>query len=269
MTTGTDHPGPLAPRTTAVDWDDEAHVVAELGLEVRAEGDVLRGRATVVEELCVPGTAALRTSVVLTWADVLAGTAAGFAMEPRIPLTLDLEVQVVRAAPPGMVVEADTFVVRAGRSVVVSGCRFSDAAGSGPVAVAIASFVPAPDPTHVFPDGFPVPEVVGPALALPLAERLACRVVAPGVAEMPRRADALNAVGAMQGGLASLAMEEAVTSLLPAPTPLSSFTVRYLRPVMEGPARAVATAAGDVHTVELTDTATGKVCLYATARPHP
>ena len=68
---------------------------------------------------------------------------------------------------------------------------------------------------------------------------------------MPRRPDGLNAVGAIQGGLAAVALEEAVTSLAPTPATSSSLVVRYLRPVMQGPAVAVAVAAGEVHTVRL------------------
>lgn len=241
-------------------------VILELGLDVAADGDSMLGRAQVVPELCVPGTSSLRTSVVLTWADVLAGTMTGRAMEPRIPLTLDLEVQVMRPAQAGAVLAAEATVVRAGRSVVVSECWFRDEGGD-PVALAVATFVPAPDPAHVFPDGFPVPTITGRRLTVPLAERVGCRVVEPGVAEMPRRPDGLNAVGAIQGGLVSVALEEAATSLWPEPAPAGSMTVRYLRPVMHGPARAIATAADGVCTVRLSDAGTGKLCLLATCRP--
>ncbi|HEY8524659.1 MAG TPA: hotdog fold domain-containing protein [Acidimicrobiales bacterium] len=258
------------PGTRSSNWAAEVftdHVIGELGLAVAADGDRVLGRAEVVPELCVPGTDALRTSVILTWADVLAGTVTGNAMVPRIPLTLDIEVRVARPAGPGTVVTADAAPVRAGRSVVVSECWFRDEAGGEPLALAVATFVPAPDPTHVFPDGFPVPEGPGRPLAVPLAERLDCRVVEPGVAEMPRRRDALNAVGAIQGGLVAVALEEAAASLWPTPTPLESLTVRYLRPVTQGPARATATAAADVATVRLSDVGTGKLCLFATATP--
>ncbi len=206
--------------------------------------------------------------MVLTWADVLTGAVAGLAMEPRIPLTLDLEVQLVRPAAAGTTVTAEATLVRAGRSIVVTECAFHDEADGDPVALAVAAFVPAPDPTHVFPDGFPFPDLASRRLTTPLADRIGCRVVAPGTAEMPRRPDGLNAVGAIQGGLAAVALEEAACSAMDATTPLASLTVRYLRPVMHGPAVAVATVApsGDVCTVRLRDDATGKVCLFATAR---
>ena len=43
----------------------------------------------------------LRTSVLATWADVVMGTAAGWAIGPRIPLTGDLEVHLLGTARPG------------------------------------------------------------------------------------------------------------------------------------------------------------------------
>jgi acyl-coenzyme A thioesterase PaaI-like protein len=244
----------------------DRHVIVELGLEVATDGEVVLGRAPVVENLCVPGTDELRTSVVLTWADVLAGAVSGRAMEPRIPLTLDLEVQLVRPARPGEVVTAEARSVRAGRTVAISEAWFRDEASGEPVAVAVATFVPAPDPTHVFPDGFPMPDMAQRPLTTPLGDRLGCTVVAPGRVEMPRRDDALNAVGAMQGGLASLAIEDAVGSLQERPGALRSLTVRYLRPVMHGPALADAVQAGDAFTARLTDAGTGTLCLLATAR---
>ena len=106
----------------------DGHVVGELGLHQGRDGDAVVGRATVVSEMCVPGSGALRTSVVLTWADILAGAVAGRAMEPRIPLTLDLEVQVGRAAHAGTVIVAEAALVRAGRTIVVTECWFRDAA---------------------------------------------------------------------------------------------------------------------------------------------
>ena len=47
----------------------------------------------------------------------------------------------------------------------------------------------------------------GARLSQPLAERLSCRVIEPGTVEMPRRLDALNAVGAIQGGAVATALD--------------------------------------------------------------
>lgn len=246
---------------------DPSHVVAELALMITAEGDVIRGRSTVVPEACVTGTDSLRTSVILTWADIIAGAVAGLAISPRIPLTLDLEVLVRKPFPVGSAVVAEASLVRAGRSVTVTEATFGDGSDPEPFAVVVATFVPSPDESHVFPNGFPLPAFPeGNRLSAPFAERVGCRQVEPGIVEVPRRPDGLNAVGAMQGGVVALALEEAAATVSPEPTHLESLNVRYLRPVMVGPARAVATAAGALRTVRLTDTATGKLCALATAR---
>ena len=64
---------------------DPTYYVTQVAFSTLVEGDEIRGRGTVVPEACVPGTDAVRTSVVLLWADVLAGAAAGLAINPRIP----------------------------------------------------------------------------------------------------------------------------------------------------------------------------------------
>jgi acyl-coenzyme A thioesterase PaaI-like protein len=246
---------------------DPTYYVTQVAFSTLVEGEEIRGHGTVVPEACVPGTTALRTSVVTLWADVLAGAATGLAINPRIPLTLDLEVLVRRPFAPGSPVHAEARVVRAGRSVVVTEATFGDGTDPEPLAVAVATFVPSPDTSHVFDGGFPIPVFPeGARLSQPLAERLGCRVIEPGTVEMPRRLDALNAVGAIQGGAVATALEEAASSLSPQPAHLEALNVRYLRPVMTGPARAVATAVGDLRAVRLTDVATGKLCALATAR---
>jgi hypothetical protein len=53
----------------------------------------------------VPGTSRLRTSILATWADNLAGLLAVYAMAPRVPVTLDLDVHPVTAT-------ARTFIGR-------------------------------------------------------------------------------------------------------------------------------------------------------------
>lgn len=246
--------------------DEPSHVVAELGLVVHDHRDPVRGDGVVVAEACVPGTDEVRTSVLTTWADVIAGGVAGVAIEPRIPLTLDLEVQVAEPPRVGQRVRAVGTLVRAGRSVVVTRCRFTEADSGALLAQAVSAFVPSPDPAAVFPDGFPLAQDWNRRLRIPLAERVGAMVTGPGVVEVPRRPDGLNAVGAMQGGVMAVAMEEAARSLGGGTGALASMNVRYLRPVMEGPARAVAVGDGPVAVVELTDAATGKLCGLATTR---
>ena len=243
------------------------HIIAELGLQTAVERGVVSGRAEVLPEACVPGTDELRTSVLATWADVVTGYAAGQAVEPRIPLTLDLEVQVIEPPRAGSVVVSEATVVKLGRTVVVCESPFRDEATGKLLAVAFVSFVPSPDPSHVFPGGtFPDQPRWDGRLAVPLAERAGARVVEPGTAEVPHRPDGLNATGAIQGGLVALAAEESASSLSAEPVVLHMLNMRYLRPFSVGPARAVAEGTMDFAVVHLTDVGTGKLGAVATAR---
>jgi acyl-coenzyme A thioesterase PaaI-like protein len=243
------------------------HIIAELGLHTAFEGGAVAGRAEVVPEACIPGTDVLRTSVLATWSDVVTGFAAGHAVQPRIPLTLDLEVQVVEPPRAGMTVVSKGTVTKLGRTVVVTETPFIDEATGTLLAVSFVTFVPSPNPEHVFEGGtFPESPFVPGRLAEPLAERAGARVVERGVVEMARRTDGLNATGAIQGGLVGLAAEEAASSLADEPVVLHAFQVRYLRSFNIGPARAVAEGSSDFSVVRLTDLGTGKLGATATAR---
>jgi acyl-coenzyme A thioesterase PaaI-like protein len=255
------------PRTVhEPDRTGTSHVVAELGLRLDHGGERFAGQGEVYAEACVPGTDVLRTSVLATWADVLTGAVAGHGVAPHIPLTLDLEVQVVAPIRLGTTVTVDASPIRVGRTIVVTSAQFSDAATGRLLATAFASFVPSPDPAAVFADGFPKVVFEG-RLSVPLAERIGSRVVGPGTVEVPHRPDGLNAVGAIQGGLLAFAVEEAAASLTGAPVLAESLVLRYLRPFMVGPARAVAAGDGPgVSVVDVSDAGAGKLGLVATIR---
>jgi acyl-coenzyme A thioesterase PaaI-like protein len=243
-----------------------SHVVAELGLRTVADGPAIRGSAPVVPELCVPDTPILRTSVLAIWADILTGYVAGQALNPRIPVTLDLEVQVSGCARVGDQISAEATALKAGRTVVVCETRFRNDTTGELVALAHVSFVASPDPAHVFPNGFPSLARLDGRLTMPLAERLHLRTVAPGTVEMPRRPGGLNAVGAIQGGLVAVSAEQAAMSLGAGTSVVSVFSLRYLRGVAVGPARAVAEEHGGFSVVHVTDAGSGKLCVIATSR---
>src|SRR6476646_3567889 len=94
-------------------------IVSELGMSLDVGGDMVTGRAEVQTNACVPGTDIVRTSVLVTWADVVTGVIAGHAITPRIPLTLDLEVQVQQQASAGTHIVAEATAVKIGRTVLV------------------------------------------------------------------------------------------------------------------------------------------------------
>lgn len=242
-------------------------VVAQLGLYVEVDGGTATARGEVHPEMCLPGTDRLRTSVLATWADVVTGFIAVQAMSPRIPLTLDLEVQVEQAPAAGSAVVCEAATLKVGRSVLVTEAAFRDVRTGAPLAAALASFIASPNPEHVFASEFPTVVDMSAPPRGPLAARAGCTVVAPGVAEIPHRPGNLNSSGAIQGGMVALVAEEAATSLLDTPAPLRSLSVRYLRPLSAGRARAVATAgAGGLAVVRISDAGTGKLGTIVTAR---
>ena len=97
-----------------------------------------------------PGTSCLRTSILATWVDHVAGLAAIQVLAPRVPVTLELDVHVYGRAPASGTVHAVARLIKAGRSVVVSEVDLSDDAGD-PVAIGTASFMVAPDPRVELP----------------------------------------------------------------------------------------------------------------------
>ncbi|WP_035925088.1 MULTISPECIES: hotdog domain-containing protein [Pseudofrankia] len=244
-----------------------SHIVVELGLSVAIDGPLAVGRAAVVPEICVPGSVVPRTSVLATWADVITGTLCISAIAPRIPLTLDLEVQVFEPPVEGDTVTIEASMVKLGRTVMVTEARFHVEGSAAPAALALVSFIASPDPSHVFPPDFrpPLRQEAG-RLSMPFAERAGSVVENPGTAEVPRKLDGLNASGGIQGGLVALAAEEAAASLSDTPVFLESLTLRYLRPFAVGPARATAERHGDTCLVRLTDAGVGRLSALATAR---
>lgn len=241
-------------------------VIADLGLRCKTGGEVAYGWADIQPEVCLPGSGVVRTSVLATWADVLAGAVAGLAINPRIPLTLDLEVQLQGLAHAGDKIAVSATVIKAGRTVVVCESSFWDETTGAPIARSIASFIASPDPSHSFDGGFPDLAGMEGQLDQPLAERVGVKILAPGTAQMPRIPDALNATGAIQGGIVILAAEEAAMSLAAGPTVAYSLNMRYLRPFMIGPARAEAEGDCVMSIVHLTDAGTGKLGAVATIR---
>jgi acyl-coenzyme A thioesterase PaaI-like protein len=153
--------------------------------------------------------------------------------------------------------------------VILADVRFHEDGDDEPFAVGWGTFMPSPGVEDVFPDGF-VPELVDRhRLDEPLRERVRARLVEPGVVEMPRHEDGLNAIAAIQGGILTVAAEDAALSLAEPGRTLSSMSVRYLRPFLVGPARAEAERIGDVVLIRITDVGQGKLGAVVTARLSP
>lgn len=228
------------------------HILSELGFAISRVGDELHGAASITPELHAPGTAQLRTSILATWTDLLAGHLAVEAMTPRVPVTLELDVHLYRPAPGSGLVRAVGRTVKSGRSVFVAGVEFTTELGE-PLAIGAASFMSAPDPEARLPSRLSIDAPVHEErLRVPLAERVGCERREPGVAVLPRSEDGLNASNSVNGGLIALAVEEAALSLAPGDT-LCSLGLRYLQAVRVGPAVATARVHNGLGQVELRD----------------
>jgi acyl-coenzyme A thioesterase PaaI-like protein len=248
--------------------DLERHIMRDLGFGVTPVGEEMEGSATVVPEMWVPGTTALRTSILAAWADVVAGHLAMGLFDPGVPVTLDLDVHLRH--PP---VDCDRVrmcgrVEKAGRSVSVLTIEIEDGDGRA-LGFSNATFMAAPNPSLKMPtivrdEGLLRPHA--PTLEVPFAERAGCERLEPGLTVIPMRPDGLNASGTLNGGLLALAIEEAALSATPGAT-LASMSMRYAQPVRVGPAVARAEVDEGLGRVVVRDTGRDdRLAVIATTR---
>ncbi len=243
------------------------HVLQALGWGVSRAGDELHGSGQVVPEMHVPGTSHLRTSILVAWADTVAGLLAADVIGPKVPVTLELDVHLYRPAPASGSVRGVGRAVKSGRSVFVATVDFSDEDGE-PFALAAGSFMAARDPRVRLPARLSVDLIVpaGTRLRVPFAEHAGCRRAGAGVATLTRSEEALNSSNTVNGGLIALAAEEAALSLTPGAT-LSSLGLRYLQPARVGPVVAQAQVRDGLGRVEVRDAGNGdRLCVLATSR---
>jgi acyl-coenzyme A thioesterase PaaI-like protein len=251
--------------------DLDRHIMRDLGFGVTPVDGEMHGSGAVVPEMCVPGTSALRTSVLAAWADVAAGHVAMGLFDPGVPVTLDLDLHlhqpVVGCEEVRMVARAE----KTGRSVSV--LRISIEGGDRPLGFAHATFMAAPNPSLRMPtvirdEGLLRPHP--PRLEVPFAERAGSSRDGAGRASIPMRADGLNASGTLNGGLLALVVEEAALSAAPAGTVLSSLSMRYVQPVRVGPAVAAAEVVDGLGDVVVRDAGRDdRIAVIATTRSFP
>ena len=246
------------------------HILTELGYEVVRVGDELHGSAAVTPEMFVPGTDAIRASILATWTDTTCGLLAIDVVGPRVPVTLELDVHLYEPPHEHDHINAVGRLLKAGRSVIVLTVDFTGTDGR-PVAVGTGSFMPSPNPdVRVLGSTDEMLQArelrSATRLSVPLAERSGCRRVAPGVAEQPKTDDGLNSSKTLNGGLIALAIEEAALSLTPGVT-LASMAMRYLQPVRVGPAVATAEVRNGLGRVVVHDRGNDdRLCVAATTR---
>jgi uncharacterized protein (TIGR00369 family) len=117
---------------------------------------------------------------------------------------------------------------------------------TGPFAIAVATFVVSPRPADVRPDDFGKSGMLRQRglLSVPFAERVALRMLEPGVGEAYLREDLTNSTGTIQGGVLALLGETAAQTLASDHAGrtfvVDDLDIRYLRAARVGPARSSA-----------------------------
>ena len=258
MTENVSHPGDL-----------ERHIMRDLGFGVAGSDGEMHGSGRVVPEMWVPGTSALRTSILAAWADIVSGHIAIGLFEPGVPVTLDLDVHLHRPAAGCDEVRMVARVQKSGRSVSVLRIDIDDHRGR-PLGFGHATFMAAPNPSLRMPtvirdDGLLRPHP--PRLDVAFAERAGAERLGPGRASIPMRPDGVNASNTLNGGLLALAVEEAALSAAPPEATLASLSMRYVQPVRVGPAIAEADVRDDLGEVVVRDAGRDdRLAVIATAR---
>ena len=235
---------------------DEIGFTSELGLAVDVEGDTLVGRAEVVPELCVPEAGLLRPSVVLAWADTLAGSLATERTLPRVCMTVDLGVRMMQPISIGTELVGTGRVLKSGRTLTFTETVFAEPGADEPAALVLGTFVASPRPQDTT-DSFvskvtSVRERRSAPPSTPVAEVLGSREVRRGVVEADRHPRILNWVETIQGGAVALLAEEAALSLHDGRVP-TELEVRYLGTIRIGPMRATARQLGAFTRIEVID----------------
>lgn len=252
--------------------DLERHIMRDLGFGVALSGDEMHGSAQVVPQMWVPGTDALRTSILAAWADVVAGHIAIGLFDPGVPVTLDLDIHLHRPPVGCDEIRMVARVQKSGRSVSVLSIDVADGEGDA-LGFAHATFMAAPNPSLRMPtvitdEGLLRPHP--PRLEVPFAERAGSERLRAGVASIPLRPDGLNASGTLNGGLLALVVEEAALSAAPTGATLSSLSMRYAQPVRVGPAVADADVHEGLGNVVVRDEGRdNRLAVIATTRAFP
>lgn len=222
------------------------HFVQELGLDVEPGDDVWTGEASVPPGALAAGGVLPLASVLISYADVLAGSQVRAMTLPQMSVTVDLSLDMVdpvAVSDPVTDLALESRILRSGRRSYVTRTDFL-VAGHGPVAVCTGSFSAISRTHNALGDGMapPAPRHERPLLETALAARVGLEVVAPGQARLARRPDLGNSTDSLMGGLTALLGEVAALSAVgghgEAGHLAERLHIRYLAPVRVGPAEA-------------------------------
>jgi len=225
--------------------------VNDLDFESDFDGDDMVGRARIGDVLRTGPGGNVRPSVLATLADIVAGRIATIPTDPRLALTLDIDVRIL-VDMVGDEVEVLASIIKAGRTTVATEALFRQPGRPGLVAIGELTFIASPRPQDLNPTMIGTMRQRG-TITRPLADDVGIRIVGPGVAEIDRSPRVTQLSGTLQGGIVALLGEVAAESLIG--RPVRDLSVRYLTTVRVGPGRATATEVADgLVRVEVRDT---------------
>lgn len=247
-------------------------VIAELGLTIKRDGEDLVSEATVYDGMNIPGTDILRLSVVAAWADTILGVLALKSILPSVPATVSLDVHLNKPIRGKQIIYSRSSVIKIGRTISEYLIDFSDGSGEA-LGYGHGLFMATPNPEYQLPagddwvfKGFAEPK---PGLSMPIAERISCEQKAPGIASLACSADIHNATRAINGGILTVAIEEAVLSTVSDEQSLSSMLISYQRSIRGGPAIAQARVTGHLARVEVIDASRDALAALASVQLFP
>lgn len=222
------------------------HFVQELGLDHRPGDDFWTGDACVPLGARAEGSDFPLASVLISYADVIAGSHVRAMTLPQLSVTVDLCLDVVDPdAIPEIVTElaVESRMLRAGRRSYVTQTDFF-LPGRRHIAVCTGSFSAISRTTNALGDPVEAPRSrpERPLLEAPLAERVGLEVVSAGHTRLERRSDLGNSTDSLMGGLTALLGEVAALSASEGQDSTRYLAdrlhIRYLAPIRVGPAEA-------------------------------
>ena len=246
------------PATRTGSW----HFLGDLGIALTFDDQHATGGLLTTAQVNAPGTRRLRTGVLCTMADIVAGRLASRRTAPRLSVTVDLAC-IVHQDVDSDGVWAVARLLKAGRTTIVTETRFHASgaqpgegdAESAPFATCLTTFVASGRPGDVMPSAarrLPIEGDGRPAFTAPIVEQLGCVERAPGVLVAELTPYVANSAGLLQGGavalLAEAAAQSAASAVDDADAPggtVFDLDVRYLDALRTGPVETSVTRLGE------------------------
>jgi len=238
-----------------------------LGLDFEQGRDIWRGDARIPPAAWLRGCPFPRASVLVSYADTIAGSQVRALTLPQLSVTVELTLDVIVADPgrrPIEYVAIESIIRRRGKRMFITETSFSHPEGT--VLAVCGGTFSAISLTEPPRQGGREPRANDkrPLFSGSLDDHVGLHSPRPGVAQIALRNDLGNSTNSLMGGLTAMLGEVAALSRLRADAGtdhlVERLQIRYLAPIEIGPARAEVRLVGGppsrpVVLVEVRDTA--------------